>query len=74
MKNRTPTSAISNSLVPLMHWTSKKPDLSHIHPIGCTAVYKIPEAKRIKSEKFEAVGVKCRFLGYEGKNFRLWDK
>lgn len=29
--------------------------------------------KRVRSEKFEAAGVKCRFLGYEGTNFRLWD-
>lgn len=49
------------------------PDLSYLHRIGCTAVNKIPDAKRVKFEKFEAAGVKCRFLGYEGTNFRLWD-
>lgn len=73
LKNRTPTSAISNSLLPIIYWTNKKPNLSHLHPIGCTAIYKIPDAKRVKSEKFEAAGVKYRFLGYEGTNFRLWD-
>ena len=36
------------------------------------AIYKIPDAKRVKSEKFEAAGVKCHFVGYEGTNFRLW--
>lgn len=69
LKNRTPTSAISNSLLPIIYWTNKKPNLSHLHPIGCTAIYKIPDAKRVKSEKFEAAGVKYRFLGYEGTNF-----
>lgn len=73
VKNRTPTLAISNSLLPIIYWTNKKPDLSHRHPIKCAAIYKIPDAKRVKSEKFEAVGAKCRFLGYEGTNFRLWD-
>ena len=33
----------------------------------------IPDAKRVKSEKFEAVGVKCRFLGYGSTNFWLLD-
>lgn len=60
-------------MLPVIYWANKKPDLSHLHPIGCAAVYKIPDAKRVKSEKFEAAGVKCCFLGYEVTKFRLWD-
>lgn len=32
MENRIPTSAISDSLLPIMYWTNKKPDLSYIIP------------------------------------------
>ncbi len=73
VKNQISTSAISNSLLPIMYWTNKKPHPSHLHPIRFAEVYKISDAKRVHFEKFEAVWVKCRFLGYEGTNFRLLD-
>lgn len=73
IKNRTPSIAISDYTVLVMYWTSKTPDLSRMHPIGSSVVYRIPDAKRVKSEKFEAGGVKCRFLGYEVTNYRLWN-
>ena len=69
VKNRTPTLAISNSLLPIMYLTNKKPNLFHLHLIGFAAVYNIPVIKKVKSEKFEIAGVKCRFLGYEGTMF-----
>ena len=73
LKNQTPTSAILNSLLLIMYLLKKNSDLSHLHPIGFAVVYKIPDGKRVKSEKFEAAGVNCRFLGYEDTIFRLLD-
>ncbi len=54
-----------------MYLTINQPDLSQLYPIRCGKVYKIPHAKIVKSEKFEAAGVNCRFLGYKGTNFWL---
>ncbi len=71
VKKQRPTSAISNSLLLIMYCTNKKPDLSHLHPIRFATVYKIPDVKRVNSERFEDAGVKCRFLGYEGTDFLL---
>ena len=73
VKNRTSTSAISNFLLPIIYLTNTKPDLSHLHSIEYTAVYKIPDAIRVKSKKFEGAGMKCRFLDYKSTNFRLLD-
>lgn len=42
-----------------------------MHPIRSFVIYWIPNFKKIKSEKFEAEKVKCRFLKYERTNYYL---
>lgn len=71
MKNRTPSTTISDHAVFIMYWTNKTPDLLHMHPIRSSVLYLIADAKSVKSEMLEPGGVKCRFFRYEGTNYCL---
>lgn len=42
-----------------------------MHSIRSLVVYHIPDAKRVKLEKFKVREVKCYFLGYKRTNYRL---
>src|SRR5579859_1518444 len=55
LKNRSPTSALDNKM-PFEAWHGKKPDLSHLHILGCDAFVHIPKEKRVKLDSHTEKG------------------
>ena len=71
IKNRSPTSAIKGA-TPHEAWYGKKPNISHLRIIGCTAYAHIAKGTGLK--KLDDRSIKCKLLGYEGRNqYRLWN-
>ncbi len=48
-------------------WHGKKPDLSYLHTLGCTAYHHMKGARR----KLDDKSLKCQFLGYEEAGWLL---
>ena len=70
LKNRSPTTALEG-ITPFEAWFGKKPNLSHLKSIGCTAYVHVPKEKR---KKLDSHSRKCKLVGYAGTNqYRLWD-
>ena len=69
IKNRSPASGLPKT--PYELWHNKKPDLSNLHIIGCTAY-----AHTLKQGRKKLTPHSKRYLlvGYEGHSiYRLWD-
>ncbi len=62
LRNLSPSSVIRKT--PYKGWYGKKPDLSHLRIIGCTAYTKKIESKRRKLADEKAFP--CKLLGYDG--------
>ena len=70
LKNRSPTKSLKG-ITPYESDTGGKPDLSNLRRFGCVAYHHNEDPKRTKLSN---QGIKCVFLGYEGRNqYRLWD-
>ena len=70
LRNRTPTSALQGSRMPLEVWSGRKPDISHLRMFECVAYAHVPDSQRQKLDKKAA---KLRFVGYSTqlKGYRL---
>src|SRR5437762_554116 len=70
-KNRSPTSSLDGK-TPYEAWHGKKPDLSHLHIIGCTAYVHVSKDTH---RKLDFNTRECRLVGYGGTNqWRAWDE
>jgi hypothetical protein len=71
LKNRSPTSSLDGK-TPYEAWHGKKPDLSHLRMIGCTAYVHVSKDTR---RKLDFNTRECRLVGYGGTNqWRAWDE
>ena len=69
-KNTSPTKSLKG-ITPYESDTGVKPDLSNLRRFCCVAYHHNEDPKR---SKLSNQGIKCVFLGYEGRNqYRLWD-
>ena len=68
LKNRSPTKSLQRITL-YESDTGGKPDLSNLRRFGCVAYHHNEDPKRTKLSN---QGIKCVFLGYEGRNqYRL---
>ena len=70
IRNRTPTTAIKENVIPYKKWYERKPNVDNFKVFGCIAYAHIPESQRRKLDK------KSRFVGYslQSKGYRLLDE
>jgi len=69
LKNCSPTSALDNKM-PFEAWHGEKPDLSHLHILGCDAYVHVPKEKRVKLDSHTEKG---QLVGYKGMNqWKAW--
>ena len=73
IRNRLPTSALTERKTPFEMWSGRKPNLSHLKVFGCMAYAHIPDSQRNKLDK---KAVKLQFVGYaiQSKGYRLLDE
>ena len=73
VRNRSPTSALSENVTPYHKWYGRKPDLEHLRVFGCAAYAHVPDAQR---QKLDKKAKKFRFVGYsiQSKGYRLFDE
>ncbi|KAL3699391.1 hypothetical protein R1sor_017413 [Riccia sorocarpa] len=69
--NRSPTEA-NQGTTPFEFFFKEKPDLSNLHPFGCTVYVHVPKEER---RKLDSHTIKCKFVGYDtySKGFRCYD-
>jgi hypothetical protein len=53
---------------PFELWYKVKPDISHLHPVGCTAYAKVPTEAVGGLNKLAPLSVKCILIGYFGRD------
>jgi hypothetical protein len=68
--NRSPTSALSEDILPAEMWYGVKPNLNKIKVFGCVAFVHKPKVQQ--HGKFDSRSKKCVFLGYTVNGYRLW--
>ncbi len=62
----------SNQTVTLYEaWHGKKPDLSYLHTLGCTAYHHMEDHMEGARRKLDDKSLKCQFLGYERAGWLL---
>ena len=73
IRNRLPTTALTERKTPFEVWSGRKPNISHLKVFGCMAYAHIPDSQRNKLDK---KAVKLRFVGYaiQSKGYRLLDE
>ena len=73
VRNRSPTSALSEGVTPYQKWYGRKPNLEHLKVFGCIAYAHVPDSQRRKLDK---KAKKFRFVGYsiQSKGYRLLDE
>ena len=73
IRNRSPTSALSEDVTPYQKWYERKPSLEHLKVFGCIAYAHVPDAPR---QKLDKKAEKFRFIGYivQSKGYRLLDE
>ena len=73
VRNRSPTSALSEDVTPYQKWYGCKPNLKHLKVFGCIAYAHVPDAQR---QKLDKKAKKFRFVGYsiQSKGYRLLDE
>ena len=64
LKNRSPTKSLKE-ITPYESDTGGKPDRSNLRRFDCVAYHHNKDPKRTKLNN---QGIKCVFLGYEGRN------
>ena len=73
IRNRTPTTAIKENVIPYKKWYERKPNVDNFKVFGCIAYAHIPESQRRKLDKKSK---NLRFVSYslQSKGYRLLDE
>ena len=73
IRNRMPTTAITENATPYKKWYGKKPNVTHFKVFGCTAYAHIPDSQR---QKLDKKADKLRFIGYstKSKGYQLFNE
>ena len=73
IRNRSPTSALTEDVTPYQRWYGRKPSLEHLKVFGCIAYAHVPDVQR---QKLDKKARKFRFIGYsiQSKGYRLLDE
>lgn len=66
LKNRTISSALPVGKTPFELWNHRKPDIAHVHPIGCLCYVLI--RKPLRGGKFEQVSRQAMLLSHTDHN------
>ena len=73
--NRSPASALPNSITPYEAWFGLKPNLGFLKVFGCRAAAHVPDELRTKADWTAKSSPNCIFVGYSDTEnlFELWD-
>ncbi|EIN11350.1 rve-domain-containing protein, partial [Punctularia strigosozonata HHB-11173 SS5] len=71
LANYIPSASLPRGITPLERWYGRKPDVSFLHEIGCTAYALI---QNVHNPKILGCSIRCVLVGYEShsKAYRLW--
>jgi hypothetical protein len=70
VKNKTPYESFMEEIDP---GKDHKPDLSHLHVLGCRAFVHIPQQRQVKSAKLDQHAEEGILVGFEGTHiYRVW--
>ena len=74
LRNRSPTTALSDDVTPYQAWYNKTPGLGHIRIFGCKAFAHVPVQIRSKTT-WDSHSSECLLIGYSDTEnlYELWD-